>query len=149
MRKLLWRDEEILGHRYPVWTHFLWDSSPRFEMAELLARYARDRLPPEATIFGDPTLMTAVALRSGHRVSLDEADTNDMRFRSGITPAEGFVERLRAEPPALIAYSVGELVMMGDVLPGWMAQAYDSDLANDADGHVYYVMRPHGADEPR
>ena len=141
---LLWRDEEILGRSYPIWTRFLWDASPRFEMAYLLAGYAR-RLPPEATVFGDATLMTAVALLSGHRVSLDEADTNDMRFRSGITSATDFVARLRAEPPALIAFPAGELLMMGDVLPAWMAEAYDSDLANDDQGQVYYVMRPHGA----
>ena len=82
-------------------------------------------------------------------MSLDEADTNDMRFPQRHHAGRGLRRAPAGEPPALIAYSVGELVMMGDVLPGWMARAYDSDLANDADRHVYYVMRPHGADEPR
>jgi hypothetical protein len=141
---LLWRDEEVLGRAYPIWTRFLWDASPRFEMAYLLAGYAR-RLPPEATVFGDATLMTAVALLSGHHVSLDEADTNDMRFRSGVTKPEVFGARLRAAPPALIAFPVGELLVMGDVLPTWLQKDYESDFANDADGQVYYVMRPRGA----
>jgi hypothetical protein len=141
---LLWRDEEILGRAYPIWTRFLWDASPRFEMAYLLAGYAR-RLPRDATVFGDATLMTAVALLSGHHVTLDEADTNDMRFRSGITKPAVFGARLRAAPPALIAFPVGELLLMGDVLPTWLQKDYESDFANDADGQVYYVMRPRGA----
>ena len=121
MHTFLWRDVEVLGDAYPAWTRFLWDSSPRFQIVEPFARFARDGLPPDATIFGDPTLADAVALRAGKRVALDEADTNFMRFASGVTPPESFIARLRAAPPAFVLFSIGEYSMMGDAfheLPG-------------------------------
>jgi hypothetical protein len=141
VRALFWEDSEVLGRAYSVPTRFLWDASRRFEMADLLARYVRT-LPPDATLFGDPTLACAVALRSGHRLALDEADTNFMRFRSGTTPPAAFVARLRAAPPRFIAFSIGEYALMGDELQDWMNRDYEINLANDADGLVYSVMRP-------
>jgi hypothetical protein len=141
VRALFWEDTDVLGRVYSVPTRFLWDASRRFEMADLMARYART-LPPEATVFGDSTLATAVALRAGRRLALDEADTNFMRFKSGITPPAAFVARLRAAPPALIVFSVGEYMLMGDDLHAWMEADYEQSLANDANGRVYNVMRP-------
>jgi hypothetical protein len=141
---LLWRDEEILGRSYPIWTRFLWDASQTFEMAEIFVRYA-DRLPPEATLFGEPALVDAVALMSGRRVALDEADTNFMRFRSGITPANAFIARLRAAPPAFIVFPIGDYLTMGDEFHHWMETDYEGDLANDSAGIVYTVMRPRAA----
>jgi hypothetical protein len=142
---LVWSDEEQLGRVYPVWTRALWDASQRFEMADVFARFARDGLPPGATIFGDPSLADTVALLSGRHVALDEADTNFMRFRSGVTPAEPFIDRLRAAPPALIIFSVGEYMNMGDALIHWMEADYESNMANDSGGLVYVVMRPRAA----
>jgi hypothetical protein len=141
VRALLWEDTDILGNVYSVPTRFLWDASRRFEMADLMARYART-MPPGATLFGDSTVATAVALRAGRRLALDEADTNFMRFKSGITPPAAFVARLRAAPPSLIIFSVGEYLLMGDELHAWMEQDYEQSLANDANGRVYNVMRP-------
>jgi hypothetical protein len=107
-------------------------------------RYA-DRLPPEATLFGEPALVDAVALMSGRRVALDEADTNFMRFRSGITPANAFIARLRAAPPAFIVFPIGDYLTMGDEFHHWMETDYEGDLANDSAGIVYTVMRPRAA----
>jgi hypothetical protein len=145
-RALLWRDEQRLGDVYPVWTQFLWDASQTFEMSETFARYVRDRLPPDATILGDSTFASTVALQAGHHLSLDEADTNAMRFRSGITPAAPFVARLRAAPPALIAFTAGEYLAMPGELQRWMDRDYESSLANDGRGVVYVVMRPRPPD---
>jgi hypothetical protein len=139
---LLWRDGQRLGDSYPVWTRFLWDASQTFDIIEPFSRYARDGLWPGATIFGDSTLASAVALQSGRRLALDEADTNFMRWKSGITPVNDFVDRLRAAPPALVVYSVGEYVNMDPALRRWMDQGYESSLANDAQRLVYVVMRP-------
>jgi hypothetical protein len=139
---LFGRDEQRLGDVYPVWTQFLWDASQTFEMAGVFARYARNGLVPGSTIFGDPTLACAVALQSGRRLALDEADTNFMRFRSGVTPAPTFVARLRAAPPALILFSIGEYLNMGQDLQRWMERDYESSMANDEGGGVYVVMRP-------
>ena len=143
---LLWRDEEWLGREYPVWTHFLWNASQSFDIAATFARYARFALPPDATIFGDPTLVSAVALQSGRHLALDEADTNFMRFRSGVTPPAAFVARLRAAPPALIVFSIGEYMTMGDEFHRWMERDYESSFANDARWLVYVVMRPREAE---
>ncbi|HVU51196.1 MAG TPA: hypothetical protein VHL80_10945, partial [Polyangia bacterium] len=142
---LLWRDEERLGDFYPVWTHFLWDASQRFEIAGVFAQYAREALPPDATIFGDSTLASAVALQAGRRLALDEADTNVMRWRSGVTPAAPFVARLRAAPPGLVLFSVGDYMTMPEELHRWMEHDYESSLANDARWLVYVVMRPRQA----
>jgi hypothetical protein len=141
----LWRDVEVLGDAYPAWTRFLWDSSPRFQIVEPFARFAHDGLPPDATIFGDPTLADAVALRSGRHVALDEADTNFMRFASGTTPPDAFIARLRAAPPAFVLFSIGEYSMMGGAFHDYLERDYESSLANDAGGLVYTVMRPRGA----
>jgi hypothetical protein len=141
VRALFWEDTDVLGSVYSVPTRFLWDASRRFEMADLMGRYAGS-MPPGATVFGDPTLACAVALRGGRRLALDEADTNFMRFKSGITPPAAFVARLRAAPPSLIVFSVGEYMLMTDELQRWMEQDYEQSLANDANGLVYNVMRP-------
>jgi hypothetical protein len=142
VRALFWHDEEQLGRVYPVVTRFLWDASQSFEMAGLFARYAHAALPPDATIFGDPTLVSAVALQSGRRLALDEADTNFMRFKSGTTPSPGFIARLRSAPPALILFSIGEYMVMDDAFHAWMERDYETNLANDASWLVYVVMRP-------
>jgi hypothetical protein len=139
---LLWSDQERLGDFYPVWTRFLWDASQSFEMSATFARYAHEGLPRGATIFGEATLATAVALQSGRRVALDEADTNFMRWKSGVTSAARFVERLRAAPPALILFSVGDYMSMPEELQHWMERDYESSFANDARWLVYVVMRP-------
>jgi hypothetical protein len=142
VRALFWRDEEQLGRVYPVVTRFLWDASQSFEITELFARYAREALPPGSTIFGDPTLVSAVALQSGRHLALDEADTNFMRFKSGATPSPRFIARLRAAPPALILFSIGEYMVMDDDFHAWMERDYETNLANDASWLVYVVMRP-------
>jgi hypothetical protein len=142
VRALLWSDQERLGDFYPIWTRFLWDASQSFEMSATFARYAHEGLPPDATIFGESTLATAVALQSGRRLALDEADTNFMRWKSGITPAARFVERLRAAPPALILFSVGDYMSMPEELQHWLERDYESSFANDARWLVYVVMRP-------
>jgi hypothetical protein len=142
VRALFWRDEERLGDFYPVWTHFLWDASQTFEIAGVFAGYARQGLPPGATIFGDSTLASAVALQSGRRLALDEADTNIMRWKSGMTPPAPFIARLREAPPALIVFSIGEYLMMPDPFQRWMERDYESSMANDDRQLVYVVMRP-------
>jgi hypothetical protein len=141
VQTLLWRDVEVFGQTYPIWTRYLWDATRRFTMAERFARYARS-LPPDATIFGEPTIVTAVALMSGHRVSLDEADTNFMRFASGTTGGERFVALLRAAPPALVVFTAGEYTIMDPALKAWMERDYEASLANDEQDLVYMVMRP-------
>jgi hypothetical protein len=142
VRALFWHDEEQLGRVYPVVTRFLWDASQSFEITGLFARYARQALPRDATIFGDPTLVSAVALQSGRRLALDEADTNFMRFKSGITPSQRFITRLRAAPPALILFSIGEYMVMDEAFHAWLERDYETSLANDASWLVYVVMRP-------
>jgi hypothetical protein len=145
VRALLWSDAEVLGDWYPVWTHCLWEASQRFDVATVFARFARASTAPDATLFGDSTLVPLVALASGRRVALDEADTNPMRFHSGITPAAAFVARLQAQPPSLILFPAGELMSMGPVFQDWMSAGFDSSLISDRDRSLYYVMRPKGS----
>jgi hypothetical protein len=102
VRAALWRDEEVLGTRYLAPTEYLWHESVVFDAPRGVAAYVRASTPPGATLFGDSYLAPLVALMSERRLALDEADTNPMRFASGITPARQLVERMERQPPLVI-----------------------------------------------
>jgi hypothetical protein len=144
VRALLWQDEEVLGRWYPPWTRILWEASQRIELV-VFARFAYASTPPDATLFGESTMVPLVALMAARRVALDEADTNPMRFQSGITPPAAFVARLREHPPALILFPAGALMSMDTPFQDWMFGSFDSSLVSDRGHNLYYVMRPKGS----
>lgn len=145
VRALCWRDEETVGHAYPVWTRYLWEASRRFDATLDLARYASSSLPETATLFGDSNVVPTLALRTGRRIALDEADTNSMRFTSGITPPESFIARLDREPPALVLFPADSLASLGPELTAWMLKRFEVSPVRDRDGGAYLILRPNGA----
>jgi hypothetical protein len=123
VRVLLWRDEQILGARYLAPTEYLWHESVAFEAPRDATAYVRASTPPDSTLFGDLYLAPLVALMSERRLALDEADTNPMRFASGITPAGQLIERMEKEPP-LVVLADASIVGQPD-LAAWIARSYE------------------------
>jgi len=82
---------------YSAWTIplYLDHESHYFEKADDISAYVRENSNPDETIFGDSGSVPLIALLAGRRIALDEADTNYMRFRSGITNINETIERLR------------------------------------------------------
>jgi hypothetical protein len=105
VRALLWRDERAAGRWIPGVTRYLQHESRRFEAPERLAESVRRLTPDGGTIFGDSLSAPLTALLAGRRIALDEADTNSMRFRSGITPPSEIIEALERRPPAAVIAS--------------------------------------------
>ena len=123
VRATLWRDEEVLGARYLAPTKYLWHESVVFDAPRDAAAYVRASTPPDATLFGDSYLAPLVALMTERRLALDEADTNPMRFASGITPARGLVERMERRPPLVVLADAG---ILGEPdLAAWIARYYE------------------------
>jgi len=123
VRAALWRDEEVLGTRYLAPTEYLWHESVAFDAPRDAAAYVRASTPPGATLFGDSYLAPLVALMSERRLALDEADTNPMRFASGITPARGLVERMERQPPLMV---LADASIAGQPdFAAWIARHYE------------------------
>jgi hypothetical protein len=142
VRALLWRDQEIVGRSAPVWTRYLWEASKRFDSSLEMARFARFSLSEGATLFGESGIVPTLALRSGRRLALDEADTNPMRFASGITPPQAFIARLEREPPAIALFGTDSIMSLGPELASWLIQRFEVAMVADSDGNPYQLLRP-------
>lgn len=94
IRAAFWRNERRAGDVVCPVTRYLWHESDYLSSVDsLVARVKRDS-PPEARIAGDSHLAPLVALLSGHRIPLDEADTNTKRFSSGLESMPAFLGRM-------------------------------------------------------
>jgi len=82
---------------YSAWTIplYLTHESHYFEKAGDISAYVIKNSNSHETIFGDSGSVPLIALLADRKIALDEADTNYMRFRSGITDINETVERLR------------------------------------------------------
>ncbi len=87
---------------YGTIQEILYHESRYFEKAEELADYVREHSDPDQAIFGDSSTAGIVALLSGRRLAADFADTNVMRFRSGITTVEDAISRIDTPELAFI-----------------------------------------------
>lgn len=124
VRAVLWRDTRVVGARTPGVLYYLWHESRSFDTAERLADVVRRRVPEGETIFGDSTSAPLVALLAGRRLALDEADTNFMRFASGMTPPAAFLARLDAHPPAAVLASPRRGFFTVPALRHWVERRY-------------------------
>jgi hypothetical protein len=102
IRAGLWHDDRIAGGWTTSATRYLWHESRRFEAPAVLAGMIVRQTPATATIFGDSVATPQIALISGRKIINDEADTNAMRFRSGITPPRQMIAKLEASPPDVV-----------------------------------------------
>lgn len=90
---------------YGTIQEILYHESRYFEKAEELAGYVREHSNPDQSIFGDSSTAGLVALLSGRRLAADFADTNVMRFRSGVTLAEDAIGKIDTPKLALVLAS--------------------------------------------
>jgi hypothetical protein len=137
VRALFFRDRQRLGERAPGITRYLWSMTYEpFDFAAEAAVNVRRAVPATGTLFGESTVVPLVALASGRRLALDEADTNDMRFRSGVTPPAAFVARLRRAPPDAVIFGLGDPVPHLEPFASWLREGYDAQLVQ-VHGNAY------------
>ncbi len=105
VRALLWREDGRAGALTPAVTRYLQHESLRFEAPAYFAWRVRDLTPPGSTLFGDSLTAPLVALLADRRIALDEADTNYMRYASGITHPDRTITALEQAPPEAIIAS--------------------------------------------
>jgi hypothetical protein len=102
-----WDDVAEAYQDYSTTQEILYHESRFFEEAEKLAEYVEANTDEDQTVFGDSSTAGIVALLSGRRLAADFADTNTMRFRSGITSADETIKQVEADNLALVLVSAG------------------------------------------
>jgi hypothetical protein len=92
--------------QYSFLPHILHGQVSRFQQLDVARRVASDSvLPKDGTIFGDPTIVSAVALASGLRVSGELADLDTRWFDSGTVSREDVVSRIEHDGVAAVITS--------------------------------------------
>ncbi len=93
-RACCWDDVAEAYQAYGTVQEVLYHESRYFGVAEELAVHVREHSRPEHTLYGDSSTAGLVALLAGRRLAGDEADSNTMRFTTGITPAEKLISEI-------------------------------------------------------
>jgi hypothetical protein len=95
--------ERLDERHYSFWPHVRHRQLARFQQLDVARRVATDSmLPKEGTIFGDPTIVSAVALQSGLRVSGELADLNPSWIKAGVIGREEVVSRIERDHVAAV-----------------------------------------------
>lgn len=96
--------ENLDERRYSFWPYILHGQVSRFNrLDEVVRRVASDSMVPrDGTIFGDPTIVSAVALQSGRRVSGELADLNPSWIQAGVIGREEVVARIERDGVAAV-----------------------------------------------
>jgi hypothetical protein len=81
---------------YSFLPHVLHGQVTRFLRLDIARQVAGD-LPKGGTIFGDPTIVSAVALDTGKRVSGELADLNPIWIQAGMIKREEVVSRIERD----------------------------------------------------
>jgi hypothetical protein len=98
--------EGLDQRQYSFWPHVLHGEVSRFQRLDVARRVATDAtLPKAGTIFGDPTIVTAVALESGLRVAGELADLNPIWLAAGTVRREDVVSRIERDNVAAVITS--------------------------------------------
>ena len=95
--------ESLDERHYSFWPYVLHGQVSRFQQLDAARWVADDSiLPKEGTIFGDPTIVSAVALQSGLRVSGELADLNPSWIQAGAIGREEVVHRIERDHVAAV-----------------------------------------------
>ena len=95
--------ERLDERHYSFWPHLRHGQLARSQQLDVARRVATDSiLPKEGTIFGDPTIVSAVALQSGLRVSGELADLNPSWIQTGAIGREQVVSRIERDHVAVV-----------------------------------------------
>jgi hypothetical protein len=91
--------EELDERQYSFWPHVLHVQLSRFHEMTPAVRWAADQLvlPKGGTIFGDPTIVSLLALQTDLRVSGELADLNPSWVEAGAIKPEEIVSRIEAD----------------------------------------------------
>jgi hypothetical protein len=88
--------ESLDGRRYSFLPHVLHGQVSLYHRLDVAQRVADD-LPKHGTIFGDPTIVSAVALDSDMRVSGELADLNPIWIQAGMISRDEVVSRIERD----------------------------------------------------
>jgi hypothetical protein len=95
--------ESLDQRHYSFWPYVLHGQVSRFQQLDAARWVGADSiLPKEGTIFGDPTIVSAVALQSGRRVSGELADLNPSWIQAGAIGREEVVSRIERDHVAAV-----------------------------------------------
>ncbi len=147
IRLLFWKEQRRIGTHHLGITQYLWHESRGFEAAQRLAD-AIESLAPPGPLFGDSTSAPLLALRTGRRLALEEADTNFMRFRTGRPSIEHFLARLSGpERPTAVLLRPGRGVATFPAVRLWVRERYRlaRRIRDPHQGtYLLFVPRRHG-----
>jgi hypothetical protein len=95
--------EGLDDRHYSFWPHVLHGQVERLQQLDVALRgISESMLPKDGTIFGDPTIVTALALHSGRRVSGELADLNPGWIEAGTVRREEVVSRIERDGVAAV-----------------------------------------------
>jgi hypothetical protein len=95
--------EGLDGRPYSFWPQVLHAEVSRSQQLDpALETIGQSMLPKQGTIFGDPTIVSALALRTGLRVSGELADLNPNWLEAGAVRPEDVVSRIEADRVAAV-----------------------------------------------
>jgi hypothetical protein len=117
--------ERVDDRHYSFWPHVLHGQVSRLQQLDAALHGIESMLPKDGTIFGDPTIVSAVALHSGRRVSAELADLNPGWIEAGtvkredvITPPYGLVQDPYLKSYLLACYEQPKPVFPPESGPG-------------------------------
>lgn len=143
VKALLWRDDRVAGAWTLAATRYLWHESRHFTAPGMLADRLRGRLPAGSTVWGDSSAAPLVALLLDTRVARDHADTNSMRYRSGITPPERAIGDLESDLPAAIIANPRRGFFLVPQMQRWVTARYSvADTFRDPIYGTYDLYLP-------
>jgi hypothetical protein len=95
--------ERLDNRHYSFWPHVLHGQVSRLQQLDAALRgIGESMLPKDGTIFGDPTIVSALALHSGRRVSGELADLNPNWIEAGTVGPEAVVSRIERDGVAAV-----------------------------------------------
>jgi hypothetical protein len=98
--------ESLDEHPYSFWPHRLHAQVAERQRLDVAGRVAKDlALPGNATIFGDPTIVSAVALQQGRRVSAELVDLDTRWLEAGTVSHQDVVARIERDHVGAIVTS--------------------------------------------
>jgi len=117
--------ERLDGRPYSFWPHVLHGQislAHRLDIAHQIA--SASALPKSGTLFGDPTIVSAVALDSGRRVSGELADLNPIWIQAGAISREEVVSRIERDGVTAVITPAWFLVQ-DPYFSSYLAACYD------------------------
>jgi hypothetical protein len=95
--------DRLDGRRFSFWPHVLHGQVARtLQLDPALHQIGESMLPEDGTLFGDATIVSALALHTGRRVSAELADVNPGWLDAGTMRPEEVVARIEDDGVAAV-----------------------------------------------